>query len=92
MGKYKSLLFPDIITSKRGHHHKTLHPNSISEDPFDIQTGVLKVGLFKGSTLDEVFKENPGYLIRMSYYWSSVWSVEHKAAFLYWSKLLDNKQ
>jgi hypothetical protein len=89
MNKYKSNLFPDISTAKRGPGFLIKHPSSSATAPFNIQTGELTLGDYEGKTLDQVFKEDPGYLFRMSYYWSSVWSVDHKAAFLYWTRLIE---
>lgn len=89
MNKYKSHIFPDISTVKKGSGFLIKHPNSSATAPFNIQTGELLVGDYKGKTLDEVFNQDPGYLFRMSYYWSSVWSVDHKAAFIHWTRLIE---
>ena len=89
MNKYKSNIFPDISTAKRGLGFLAKYPDTSAKNPFNIQTGELLVGDYKGRTLDQVFKEDPGYLFRMSYYWSSVWSVDHRAAFLYWTRVIE---
>ncbi len=89
MNKYKSHIFPEISVAKRGPRFLEKHPLSPGIHPFNIQTGELLIGDYEGKTLDEVLKEDPGYLFRMSYYWSSIWSVDHKAAFIHWTRLLE---
>jgi hypothetical protein len=89
MNKYKSHIFPDITITKRGPKFLEKYPESPYVHPFNIETGELLAGDYKGKTLDEVFDQDPGYLLRMSYYWSSIWSVDHKAAFLHWTRLIE---
>jgi hypothetical protein len=96
MGKNKTIksdLFPDIdifcYSPLKPYINNWPTAQANLTNPFDIQTGTVLVGEHKGKTLDELFRENPGYVMRWLYYWNRVWPNDHKAAFLYWTKNID---
>jgi hypothetical protein len=84
--KYQSALFPDISTTYRSNTYPERFPETPYITPFDLQTGVLTAGVHAGKTLDDVFRLDPGYVMRFVYYWHAVWSRDHQAAFIYWTR------
>lgn len=59
--------------------------------PFDLDTGKLTSGDYKGKTLDEIFEIDPAYIFRMSYYLSNHWEPLHQLHFIKWTLELRNK-
>lgn len=59
--------------------------------PFNLETGEMAYGDYKGKTLDQVFKENPAYIMRMTYYAAFHWEPLHKLHFIKWTKELDTR-
>lgn len=82
-------MFPeDSVLQKTRKHIKDVKREGLAR-PFDLETGVFIAGDFSGKTLDEVYKIDPFYIIRMVYYNSMVWDPLHKLFFVRWTS--DNR-
>ena len=85
-------MFPEIHIAQPSHQwikKKGAWSNYI---PFDLETGRLAYGDYKGKTLDEVLDINPAYIIRMTYYSAFCWEPLHKLHFIKWTKELDTRK
>lgn len=81
-----SKMFPEVDIQRNT--KTSLHMKGKGTSPFNIETGKFLVGKYEGKSFDEIFKIDPGFIFREVYYWSSVWTVDHQAAFILWTKTL----